>query len=166
MSKTRSFLNYWLLPLAWMSLIFLGSSDSRSYKHSTGLVEPLLHWLFPHMSQAHIEALHHIIRKCAHLTEYAILGLILWRAVRKPIRHDPRPWNWRQALIAIAIVFFYASTDEIHQIFVPTRTALVSDVFIDTTGAIIGMLLLWSIGRIFKWWPKSGLKARQSKAQG
>jgi VanZ family protein len=133
-----------------MSLIFLGSSDSSSYRHSTGLVEPLLHWLFPHMTQDHIETIHHAIRKCAHLTEYAVLGMLLWRAIRKPRPNDPRPWSWREALIAILIVFLYASTDEIHQIFVPTRTALVSDVFIDTSGAILGMLLLWFVRRQFK----------------
>jgi VanZ family protein len=73
------------------------------------------------------------------------------------VRTDPfttplRPWNSREALIAIAIVFLYASSDEIHQIFVPTRTALVSDVLIDTTGAIGGMLLLWALGKKFNWW--------------
>jgi len=158
-SKTRSFLKYWLLPLAWMSLIYAGSSDSKSYQHSSGLVEPFLHWLFPHMTQAHVEAIHHVIRKCAHLTEYAILGILLWRAIRKPVRNDPRPWNRREAFYAIIIVFLYASSDEIHQIFVPTRTALVSDVFIDTTGAIIGLFVLWSLGRTLKWWPPNVLPA-------
>jgi VanZ family protein len=154
-SKTHSFIKYWLVPLAWMSLIFIGSSDSKSYTHSSRLVEPLLHWLFPHMSQSHVEAIHHVIRKCAHLTEYAVLALLLWRAVRKPIRGDSRPWNWREALIAVLMVFLYASTDEFHQRFVPTRTPMVSDVFIDTSGAIAGMILLWAIGRKFGWWPKS-----------
>jgi len=153
-SKTRSFIKYWLLPLAWMSLIFVGSSDSKSYTHSSRLIEPFLHWIFPHMSQAHVEAIHHLIRKCAHLTEYAILGLLLWRAVRRPVPKDPRPWQWRPAAIAVLIVFLYASTDEFHQRFVPTRTPMVSDVFIDTSGAIVGMILLWTIGRWRKWWPK------------
>jgi VanZ family protein len=154
-SKTHSFIKYWLVPLAWMSLIFIGSSDSKSYTHSSRLIEPLLHWLFPHMSQAHVEAIHHVIRKCAHLTEYAVLALLLWRAVRKPIRGDARPWSWREALTAVLMVFLYASTDEFHQRFVPSRTPMVSDVFIDTSGAIAGMILLWAIGRKFGWWPKS-----------
>jgi VanZ family protein len=152
--KTRSFLKYWLLPLVWMSLIFAGSSDSSSYTHSSRLFEPLLHWLFPKMSQQHVEAIHHLFRKGAHLTEYAILGLLLWRALRKPTRPDPRPWRWREAALAILIVFFYASTDEIHQIFVPGRTALVSDVFIDTSGAVIGLILFWTLGQCLAWWPK------------
>jgi VanZ family protein len=171
-SRTRSFLKYWLVPLAWMSLIFFGSADSQSYTHSSRLIEPFLHWLFPHMSQAHVELIHHVIRKCCHLTEYAILGALLWRAVRKPVRPDSRPWSWREAMIAILIVFLYASTDEFHQMFVPTRTPMVSDVFIDTSGAIIGMIILFTLGRFFHWWPKAkknsnddALTGRPSKAQ-
>jgi VanZ family protein len=137
-SKTRSFLKYWLVPLAWMSLIFVGSSDSKSYTHSSRIIEPLLHWLFPHMPQAHIEAIHHVFRKCCHLTEYAILATLLWRAVRKPIRRDPRPWSWREATIAV-----------------------LSDVFIDTSGAIIGMIVLCLLGRCFNWWPRT----KMSKAE-
>jgi VanZ family protein len=138
-----------------MSLIFFGSSDAKSYTHSSRLIEPFLHWLFPHMTHAGIEAIHHVIRKCCHLTEYAILAVLLWRAVRKPARRDPRPWSWRQAIIAVFIVFLYASTDEFHQMFVPSRTPMVSDVFIDTSGAIAGMIVLWITGRMFKWWGKS-----------
>ena len=137
-----------------MSLIFVGSSDASSYTHSSRLLEPLLHWLFPHMTQAHVEVIHHFFRKCAHLTEYAVLATLIWRAVRKPVRRDPRPWSWREAAIAVLIVFLYASTDEFHQKFVPTRTPMVSDVFIDTSGAIAGMILLWAIGRWREWWPK------------
>jgi VanZ family protein len=154
-SKIRSFISYWLLPLLWMSLIFVGSADKHSYQHSSRIIVPLLHWLFPHMSEAHVEAIHHFCRKCAHLTEYAVLALFLWRAVRKPAWHDSRPWRWREAAIAVLIVFAYASTDEFHQIFVPSRTPMVSDVFIDTSGAVIGMLVLWAIGRLSNWWPKT-----------
>jgi len=50
------------------------------------------------------------------------------------------------------MVFLYAASDEFHQIFVPSRTALVSDVIIDTTGGAIGLLLFWLTGKIFKHW--------------
>jgi len=135
-----------------MSLIFAGSADSQSYMHSSRLIEPFLHWLFPHMTQGHVEAIHHAIRKCCHLTEYAILATLLWRAVRKPVRRDGRPWSWREAAIAVLIVFLYASTDEFHQMFVPSRTPMISDVFIDTSGAVLGMMVLWTTGRCFNWW--------------
>jgi VanZ family protein len=107
------------------------------------------------MSGDYIHLIHHLIRKCAHLTEYAVLGILLWRAVRRPVRNDPRPWSWREAAIAVLIVFAYASTDEFHQRFVPTRTPLVSDVFVDTLGATIGMIALFTAGCLLKWWPKT-----------
>jgi len=145
--KLRPFFKYWLPVLMWMALIFSASADSHSYERSSLFVEPLLHWLFPQMPEAQVKAIHHVIRKCAHLTEYAVLALLLWRAVRKPMKNDPRPWIWREARLALLIVALYAASDEFHQSFVATRTALVSDVFVDTTGGAAGLLALWAFGR-------------------
>jgi VanZ family protein len=148
----RVFIKYWLPPFLWMALIFTASGDPHSYEHSSRLFEPLLRWLFPHMSQARIELIHHLIRKCAHLAEYAALALLLWRAVRRPVKNDTRPWVWPEAGLALAIVFLYAASDEFHQIFVPTRTAQVSDVLIDTAGGAVALLALRLIGRWRKRW--------------
>ena len=74
--------------------------------------------------------MHHIIRKCAHLTEYFILSLLLLRGIRAG-RHGMR-LAW--AVLAIVLVAGYASLDEFHQRFVPGRTPKVTDVLIDTTG--------------------------------
>jgi VanZ family protein len=150
--KLRPFLKYWLPVLIWMALIFSASSDSHSYEHSSRFVEPLLHWLFPRMSQSRVEVIHLIIRKCAHFTEYAMLAVLLWRAVRRPAKNDPRPWAWPEAGLALAGIFLFAAGDEFHQIFVPMRTALVSDVFIDTAGGAAGLLMLWIFGRWRKHW--------------
>jgi VanZ family protein len=150
--KLRPLLKYWLPVLIWMALIFSASADSHSYEHSSFFVEPFLHWLFPRMSQSRVEVIHHFIRKCAHLTEYAVLALLLWRAVRQPVNNDPRPWKWPEAGLALAIVLLYAASDEFHQSFVPMRTALVSDVFIDTAGGATGLLALWIFGRWRKHW--------------
>jgi VanZ family protein len=93
-----------------------------------------------------------VIRKCAHLTEYAILALLVLRAVRKPVRNDPRPWRWSEAGWAILLVVLYASSDEIHQIFVPHREGKFADVIIDTSGGVAGLLIVWVIGRLTKHW--------------
>lgn len=132
-----------------MMLIFSASSDSRSYEHSSRLFEPLLHWLFPGLSQAHILYLHHLLRKCCHLSEYCVLGLLLWRAIHQPLPGRSRAWRWDEAGFALAVVFFYAATDEFHQIYVPTRTPLISDVLIDTSGGALGILMLWLLRKIF-----------------
>ena len=148
--KLRPFLKYWLPVLIWMALIFSASSDSHSYEHSSLFVEPFLHWLFPRMSQSWVEVIHLIIRKCAHFTEYANLALLLWRALRQPVKHDSRLWNWQEVRLTLLVVMLYAATDEFHQSFVSTRTALVSDVFIDTTGGAAGLLALWTLDRCRK----------------
>jgi VanZ family protein len=142
----RAFIKYWLPVLIWMALIFTGSSDSHSYEHSSRFVEPLLRWLFPQMSQDNIEEIHHLIRKCGHLAEYAILALLLWRALHLSKNNLP-PWSWPKVGGTLLIVFIYAASDEFHQIFVPTRTPLVSDVLIDTAGGAIGLLALWIFSR-------------------
>ena len=152
MLKIRPFFKYWLPTLIWMVLIFSASSDSHSYEHSSRLIAPLLHWLFPQMPETRVDAIVYFTRKCAHLTEYAVLALLLWRAVRRPMKNDPRPWVWPEAGLALAIVFLYAASDEFHQIFVPTRTAQVSDVFIDTAGGAASLLALWAFGRWRKHW--------------
>ncbi len=141
--KVRSFFIYWLPVVLWMAVAFTASGDTRSYQHSSRIIAPLLRWLFPHISQGTVDFIVLIARKCAHLTEYAIMAFLFWRALRKPRRHDPRPWSWREAVISIVCVAFYASTDEMHQFFVATRQASVHDVVIDTVGAAVGMILLW-----------------------
>lgn len=155
MPKLRVLVKYWLPPFVWIALIFSASADPRSYEHSgelLGYFEPLLHWLFPSLSPAQLETIHHLFRKCAHLCEYAVLALLLWRAIRQPVKNDRLPWNWTEARLALLIVMLYAATDEFHQIFVPSRTALVSDVFIDTVGGTAGLFALWILGRWRKHW--------------
>lgn len=152
MSKLEKFLIYWLPPLGWMGLIFSASADTQSFRRSAGLFYPLMHWLFPGLSADTIEGIHFVFRKCGHLTEFAILALLFWRAIRQPKRGDARPWRWDEAGLALALVLVYAATDELHQVFVPLRTGMVSDVFVDVAGGAIGLLLLNLFGRVFKLW--------------
>lgn len=144
-SKTRVFLKYWLPPIIWMALIFSASSDSKSFVHSSRIIAPLMHWLFPHASEDTVNTVVVVFRKCAHLSEYAVLAFLFWRALRRPEKIDSRPWSWRLAAYSVMLVAAYASTDEFHQLFVPTRHASIIDVMIDTTGAAIGMLALWAL---------------------
>jgi VanZ family protein len=69
-----------------------------------------------------------ILRKLGHLTEFAILGALLYRAVSR-------------APAAIALASLYAVTDELHQAFVSGRHASPLDWLIDTAGATAGVLL-------------------------
>ena len=152
MLKLRPFLKYWLPVLLWMALIFTASSDTKSFARSSRILAPLLHWLFPQMPEETMSFIVLLARKGAHLTEYAVLALLLWRAVRKPAKKDPRPWNWPEARLVLLTVALYAASDEFHQQFVPSRDSAVHDVFIDTAGGAASLLALWAFGRRQKNW--------------
>jgi VanZ family protein len=132
---------YWLPALAWAGLISSLSTDAFSSNHTSVVIVPVLRWLFSHASTETIEWMHEIIRKMAHLTEYFILGVLLHRA----LRGDDRGWKLKWAFWAIVIAAAYASLDEFHQSFVPSRTASPWDAMLDTVGAsaaqIVGKLL-------------------------
>jgi VanZ family protein len=152
MAKLRAFFRYWLPLPIWMAVIFAASSDAKSFEHSYRLLAPLLRRLFPHISENTVNSLVFLARKCAHFIEYAVFALLVWRAVRQPVKNDPRPWSWRQFQLTLLLVALYAASDEFHQIFVPTRTAAIHDVVIDTLGGTTGLIALWLVGRRRKHW--------------
>jgi VanZ family protein len=92
------------------------------------------------MPDSEIDTIHHLLRKCCHLMEYAILALLIFRALSHS-RTNLFAWSWPRVGGTLLIVFLYAASDEYHQSFVPGRTALFSDVCIDTGGGAIGLLL-------------------------
>jgi len=149
-SRKRAFLKYWLPVIVWMCLIFTASTDQASSQRSSRIIGPILHWLFPHLSNDTVDLAVYLVRKCMHLAEYAVLAWLVWRALRKPIRDDSRPWNWREAFLALGWVALYAATDEIHQAFVPSRQGSVWDVLLDSAGGALGLLAIRSVG----WWRK------------
>lgn len=86
-----------------------------------------------------------MVRKFGHVSEYAILALLVLRALDSS-RGERRAGGW-----TIAICAAYAATDEFHQSFVVSRTAAGSDVLLDTVGAGIGVgLAVWLRCR-FSW---------------
>lgn len=86
------------------------------------------------------------------MMEFAILAVLVWRAIRQPQKNDHRPWRWDEAGLSLALVFLYAASDELHQVFIPSRTGQISDVVVDVIGGTIGLTLLWLAGKKFKLW--------------
>ena len=81
-----------------------------------------------------IELLSFIIRKLAHFTEYLILGFLTINMLNK---NDIS----KKYLLSILICIIYATSDEIHQIFVPGRAYQIRDILIDSIGSITGIYL-------------------------
>ena len=103
----------------------------------------ILHTLLPYLSDSTLLILHDIIRKCGHVVEYFIFGVLLFRAIRAP----GGGWNLRWAFVAILIAALYASSDEIHQIFVPSRGASIWDALLDTGAATVAQFVVWMFNR-------------------
>jgi len=120
----------WWPALAWAVVISLFSTGAFTSENTGRIIIPVLHWLFPSLAPETLAFVHHIIRKCAHFTEYFILSLLILRGIRAGRHGTKLAW----AVLAIVIVAGYASLDEFHQSFVPGRTPAVTDVLIDTTG--------------------------------
>ena len=135
-----------------MLLVFCASTDAMSGQHTSRFLGPFLRWLVPGISDETLQLVQFTVRKTGHLAEYAVLALLLWRALRQPVPGDPRPWSWRVAARALLLALCYAATDEFHQTFVPSRDGTVTDVLLDTLGAALGLGLLWAIGQVRKRW--------------
>lgn len=116
-------------------------SEARSTSLTAGIVK-LFHPGFGDLPEAEQAAIlasaDHVLRKCTHFCVYAALGALLLLDslcfAAKPPVHILR------ALLAAAL---YASSDEIHQSFVPGRGPAVTDVLLDSAGALCGILFIW-----------------------
>ena len=108
MAASRA-LRAWMPVLVWAAVIFAFSSIPSL---STGLGL----WDL-------------VLRKLAHMAEYAILGALLLRALERP-------------LAAFAAAVAYAATDELHQHFVRGRHASALDVGIDAAGVALGIVAI------------------------
>lgn len=128
---------YWLPPVLWMGIIFGLSTDVGSAEHTASWLEPVFRAVLPGATPAVIEALHLLVRKTAHATEYAVLAALWFRAFA-------RGRGWRPsaaAVTALGLSALWALLDEGHQTFVVSRGASLGDVFLDTTGAAAAMLV-------------------------
>jgi VanZ family protein len=138
----RSWLKNWLPVVAWMIFIFIGSTDLLSAEHTSRFIGPFLHWLTPDVSDATVASVQLVVRKCAHLTEYAILAALLFRAFRQS-----QPRVGRVLAMSFALAAVYAALDEFHQSYVASRTGSPWDVLIDCAGALAGLLIYWRLIR-------------------
>jgi len=125
--------------LVWAGAIFGFSTDTFSSEHTQSVVIDVLQVLLPHAPVQTLIMLHDFVRKCAHFANYFVFGLLLFRALRMP----EKGWAWRWAFLAVLIAALYASSDEIHQIFVPSREASIWDALLDTGSATVAQCAAW-----------------------
>lgn len=115
--RTLEQLMFWLPTLIWMTVIFSFSA------------QPALH-------VSPVSWQDFVLKKTAHFTEYFILALLFDHSLRHTTRFSQR----NRLIFTIIFVVLYASSDELHQLFIATRDGRVRDVVIDILGGCTGLI--------------------------
>lgn len=110
----------WGPVVAWAALIFLLSAQ-------------------PGLRVSDDPSVDQPIRHVAHVVVYAVLAMVLLRALSWGAA---RPWTRRHVLLAVLLAVLYGVSDEVHQTYVPQRTGHLVDVGWDLLGAVAGVLVL------------------------
>ena len=128
-AKRRILLTLALLATAaWIFFIWERSAqNAEESMEESGWVMKLVENLLPGISA-------HLVRKLAHVTEFLILGGLLWT--------DCRLLGKERTLFTLCVGLAVAGADEFHQTFVPGRSGQLSDVLIDFFGVVLSVLLL------------------------
>ena len=139
----------WLGVTGMAVLIFLMSAQTgeASTASSDAIVLPLLRLIRRMRGLSVDEAdamywtLQLIVRKAAHMGEYALLALMIRLLAASYGSRRPGVLGWTLAVL-------YAVTDELHQSLVSARSAQFTDVVVDASGALLGVAAAWLAGRL------------------
>jgi VanZ family protein len=120
-----------------MGVIFFFSTDLFSGPQTSRVIGPFLKWFMPDVSDETIRDIRLVIRKAAHVLEYAILSILSCRALAQ--RAAPSPLSLAALGQAVLIAVAYAALDEWHQSWTDERFGSPLDVAIDSVGATVGV---------------------------
>lgn len=119
--ELKKILNRWLPPFIWAVVIFLFSS-------------------YPTTRASEIHWKDFIVKKTAHIVEYAILTTLSYRALKMSGVEKKKA-----GYFSIFVSMLYGLTDEFHQSFTPGRDPQPRDVFFDTIGAVFAIYYIWNL---------------------
>jgi len=134
----------WTAVILWMFFIFILSAQHAT--ESTHLSDRAAEIIMEKIntviqldiqtstSTNFVKSFKHILRKSAHVGEYFILGALVMNAMK-----TSKVPKFKAFIMSAILCILYAVSDEVHQFFVPGRGAQVTDVLIDSIGAISGI---------------------------
>lgn len=141
---------YMLITLMWVGVIFSFSlqpaevSDQTSMGFGQWLVETFLGWISEEvkvMLTERFDYLHILLRKFGHFSEFFILGVLsMLTVLQTKVR--------RKGIIGFMFCVLVASVDETIQLFVVGRSGQITDVLLDSVGAMVGIGVLIAVRKI------------------
>lgn len=123
-----------LPPLCWTGLIAYFGGSQWGGAHTAEWLGPILRALLPIASPEELATAHLLIRKAAHVIEYAVLA-VLWR------RSVGGAWG------PLGLAVLTASLDELRQSFTPGRGGSMADVLLDGAAAVMALGVITARGR-------------------
>ena len=141
-----------LLVIIWMVSVFKLSSEVSevSGNRSGGIISSIIRFFNKNISetklQTLIEYLQPLVRKIAHFFIYMLMSFWLISFI------NTYKMRYKTKIVLCTIIgIAYASLDEFHQSFILGRTALISDIIIDTVGILVGIIFFLTIVKIVKY---------------
>ena len=136
-----------ILIIGWMMFIFymsdqpasISSSQSGDFKEMI-INTPIIGTIVKPILTSQIGEF--LIRKSAHIFLYFVLSILVFNFIYKVKYRNNSNSLIKSILITLIIVFLYACTDEIHQLFISGRSGEFRDIMVDTCGGIIGLILM------------------------
>lgn len=125
----------WLLFVSWLILIFYFSNQPGSI--SSDLSNNVLKTILNNLAISNFTVLAGILRKLAHFSEYFILSFLTLNLVKQYKVVSPYDF-----ILVMFFCFFYASSDEFHQLFIENRTASFLDVLLDYSGSLLYLTII------------------------
>ncbi len=127
-------LKYFIPAIIWMIFIFIMShtNGTNSSDQSNFIAQIILKVI-----NIDYNTLTFLIRKMAHMSEYALLLFFIYYGFKKSTTYK------YTLLLSLLITFLYACSDEFHQLFIPGRSGQLKDVLIDTIGGLFMLFVIY-----------------------
>lgn len=141
--KNKRIIINWILLIIWMMLIFLMSNQPAdiSNKQSNSFIN-MLAFLGIDLNSKLGSLASFVVRKAAHFTEYFILYWLSFRVFKNYVEIK------KARIYCLFLVLGYATTDEIHQYFIPGRAMALRDIIIDFSGGLFANIINYTIYNI------------------
>lgn len=141
-SSTRTdFRRYYLPVILWAVVIALLSTRGFDTTFTYKLLKAVNDFWTLGYTVAQLRETNAVVRKLAHVTEYFILGLLLWRALR---RGREAAWRWSWAVGTLLLGAAWAGLDELHQLFERGRGSSVVDIGWDSLGLLLALVVIYA----------------------
>ena len=135
------------VTFVWICIIFSFSlqpaEDSSQLSSGLGawLMEHVLSRMFDTLTTEQLDFFHYFIRKCAHFTEFFILGVLMYSTLKK--------WSVvRRGRIGLLLCMLVATMDETLQLFVEGRSGQVTDMLLDSSGSFSGICMILILNKL------------------